>query len=443
MRKKLIIGLFLIGFVFISGQSRKIDFEQYDLSNGMNVILHKDNSLPIVAITLTYHVGSKNEDPERTGFAHFFEHLMFEGSKHIERGQFDKLSQGAGGTNNASTSQDKTFYYQIFPSNQLELGLWMESERLLHLKIDSTGVETQRKVVKEERKQRYDNQPYGSLIEQTFKRAFTNHPYNWTPIGSAQYIDKATLNEFMDFYKKFYIPQNVTLSIAGDIDIAKTKELIKKYFEDIPKGKTEIKPITIIEPPLAGEVRDTVYDNIQLPLVLHAYRIPAQGTSDYYALDMLSTLLAQGQSSRLYKELVDKQQKAVFAGSFNFALEHPGLFITYGVTNVGVQGDQLEAAMQFEIDKVKKELISENEFQKLRNQTENDFVNSNSTMVGIAGSLANYHVYYGDANLINNEINRYMKVTREDIKKAANKYLNTDNRVVLYYLPKAAKKDKS
>jgi predicted Zn-dependent peptidase len=443
MRKKLIIVMFLIGFVFTSAQSRKINFEQYDLSNGMHVILHKDNSLPIVAITLTYHVGSKNEDPERTGFAHFFEHLMFEGSKYIERGQFDKLSQGAGGTNNASTSQDRTFYYQIFPSNQLELGLWMESERLLHLKIDSIGVETQRKVVKEERKQRYDNQPYGSLIEQTFKRAFTKHPYNWTPIGSVQYIDKATLNEFMEFYRKFYIPQNVTLSIAGDIDYAKTRELIKKYFEDIPKGTEEIEPITIIEPPLASEVRDTVYDNIQLPLVLHAYRIPAQGTPDYYALDMLATLLAQGQSSRLYKELVDKQQKAVFAGSFNFALEDPGLFITYGVTNVGIQGDQLEDAMQNEIDKVKNELISEMEFQKLRNQTENDFINANSTMVGIAGSLANYHVYYGDADLINNEINRYMKVSREDIKKVASKYLNADNRVVLYYLPKSAKKDKS
>lgn len=442
MKQKLLLTFFLIGFVFTSAQIRKINFVQYDMNNDMHVILHKDNSLPIVAITLTYHVGSKNEDPERTGFAHFFEHLMFEGSKYIERGQFDKLSQGAGGTNNASTSQDRTFYYQIFPSNQLELGLWMESERLLHLKIDSIGVETQRKVVKEERKQRYDNQPYGSLIEETFKRAYKVHPYHWTPIGSAQYIDQATLDEFMDFYKKFYVPQNVTLSIAGDIDIPKSKELIKKYFADIAKGKINIEQIKITEPPLRVEVRDTVYDNIQLPLVLHAYRIPAQGTPDYYALDMLATLLAQGQSSRLYKELVDKQQKAVFAGSFNFALENPGLFITYGVTNVGIPGDQLESAMQNEIDKVKKDLISENEFQKLRNQTENDFVNSNSTVLGIAGSLANYHVYYGDANLINNEINRYMKVTRKDIQRVAEKYLNKDNRVVLYYLPKSAEKKK-
>ncbi len=440
MKNKLVILVIFFSYLIVNAQTRKIDFTQYDLSNGMHVILHKDNVLPIVAITLTYHVGSKNEDPERTGFAHFFEHLMFEGSANIERGQFDKLNQGAGGTMNASTSQDRTFYYQIFPSNQLELGFWMESERLLQLKIDSIGVETQRKVVKEERKQRYDNQPYGSILEETFERAYKVHPYKWMPIGSVQYIDQAKTEEFMEFYKKFYIPQNVTLSIAGDIDIAKTKELIQKYFGDIPKGVSDIKKIELVEPPMKEEVRDTVFDNIQLPLVLHAYRIPAQGTPDFYALDMLGSVLAGGQSSRLYKSIVDKQQKAVNIGSIPFPLEHPGLFIAYGITNVGISADDLEKAIQEEIDKVKKELITENEYQKLRNQTENDFVNANSTVVGVATSLANYHVYYGDANLINTEINRYLKVTREDIKRVANKYLNSENRVVLYYLPKSAKK---
>lgn len=439
MKQKFLILLLLAGFVSMNAQIRKIDFEQYDLSNGMHVILHKDNTLPIVAVTLTYHVGSKNEEADRTGFAHFFEHLMFEGSQYIARGEFDKLNQGAGGTNNASTSFDKTYYYQVLPSNQLELSLWMESERLLHLKIDSTGVETQRKVVKEERKQRYDNQPYGSLIEETFKRAYKVHPYKWTPIGSAQYIDQATLDEFMEFYKHFYVPQNVTLSIAGDIDAAKTKELIQKYFVDIPKGAQEIKKVNVVEAPMSSEIRDTVFDNIQLPLVLQAYRIPAQGTLDFYALDMLGQVLAGGQSSRLYKAVVDKQQKAVNVGSLPFPLEDSGLFIVYGITNVGVSADSLEFALQKEIDNVKKESITEKEFQKLRNRTENDFVNANSTVLGIAGSLAEYHVYYGDANLINTEINRYMKVTRDDIKKAANKYLTKENRIVLYYLPKSAK----
>ncbi|MEW6701204.1 MAG: pitrilysin family protein [Bacteroidota bacterium] len=440
MKRKFIMFFLLSGFVFVNAQTRKIDFVQYDLSNGMHVILYKDNSTPIVAITMLFHVGSKNEEPDRTGFAHFFEHLMFEGSRYMARGEYDKLSLSAGGTLNANTSFDRTFYYQVLPSNQLELGLWMESERVLHLKIDSVGVETQRKVVKEERKQSLDNRPYGTLIEQLFKHSYKKHPYNWTPIGSVQYIDKATLDEFMNFYKHYYVPQNLTLSIAGDIDIDKTKELIQKYFGDIPKGTMEIKRPNIVEPPLAAEVRDTVYDNVQLPLVVQAYRIPAQGTEDFYALDMLGTSLAGGQSSRLYKEIVDKQQKAVTIASLPFPLEDPGLFIVYGVANVGVKGNDLEAAVQSEIDKVKKELIAENEFQKLRNQKENNFVTSNSTVLGIAGSLANYHVYYGDANLINTELNRYMKVTREDIKRVANKYLLPENRVVLYYLPKAAKK---
>jgi len=225
MKRKIILLFFLFGFVLTGAQTKKIDFVQYKLDNGINVILHKDNSTPIVAITLLYHVGSKNESPDRTGFAHFFEHLMFEGSQNIQRGEFDKISQGAGGINNANTSQDRTFYYQVFPSNQLELGLWMESDRLMNLRIDSTGVETQRKVVKEERKQRYDNQPYGSIFEETFKRAFKVHPYNWLPIGSVQYIDQASLQEFIDFHSTYYVPQNVTLSIAGDIDIPKTKGL--------------------------------------------------------------------------------------------------------------------------------------------------------------------------------------------------------------------------
>jgi zinc protease len=441
MKCKITLLFFLFSFAFVCAQTKKIDFVQYKLDNGMNVILHQNNSTPIVAITLLYHVGSKNEDPQRTGFAHFFEHLMFEGSKNIQRGEFDLISQGAGGTNNANTSQDRTFYYQVFPSNQLELGLWMESDRLMSLRIDSVGVETQRKVVKEERKQSYDNQPYGSIFEETFKRAYKVHPYRWLPIGSVQYIDQATLQEFIDFHSTYYVPQNVTLSIAGDIDITKTKELIKKYFADIPKGTKEIKKVTIVEPPLGGEVRDTVYDNIQLPLVLQSYRVPAQGTPDAYALEMLTNILAAGQSSRLYKEVVDKQQKAVSAGSFPYFLEDPGLFVVYGIANAGVDASDLEKSIQAEIDKVKKSLISKNEFDKMRNQKETEFVLSNSTNLGVAENLADYFVYFGDANLINTELNRYMKITREDLKRVANKYLNADNRVVLYYLPKSMKKN--
>ncbi|MBP9741525.1 MAG: insulinase family protein [Chitinophagaceae bacterium] len=413
-----------------------IKFIEYDLPNGLHVILHEDHSTPIVAVTVLYHVGSKNEDPKRTGFAHFFEHLMFEGSENIGRGEYMKLIQNAGGQLNANTSFDRTFYYEVIPSNQLELGLWMEAERMLHSKIDSVGVETQRKVVKEELKQRNENTPYGSILNEAFGHAYTVHPYRWTPGGSPEYINKAAISEFIDFYKTFYVPNNATLSIAGDINVEETKKMIAKYYGSIPKGTKAIPRPTEVEPVKTAEVRDTVLDNIQLPAVIMAYHIPAQGTPDYYAVNMLSTLLSQGKSSRMQKSIVDKQQKALFAGAFALPSEDPGLALMFGITNMGVSPTDLENAMNEEFEKVKKELISEEEFQKLKNQVENDFVNANTKMAGIAENLANYQVYFKDANLINTEITRFMKVTREDLQKAAQKYLTKENRVVLYYLPK-------
>jgi zinc protease len=414
----------------------QIKFTEYDLPNGLHVILHEDHSTPIVAVTVLYHVGSKNEDPARTGFAHFFEHLMFEGSDNIKRGEYMKLIQNAGGQMNANTSFDRTFYYEVIPSNQLELGLWMESERMLHSKIDSVGVETQRKVVKEELKQRNENTPYGSILNEAFGHAYTVHPYRWTPGGSPEYINKAALQEFVDFYKTFYVPNNATLSIAGDLNPAQAKAMIEKYFAPIPKGAKAIPRPTAVEPVKTAEVRDTVLDNIQLPGVIMGYHTPAQGTADYYAVNMLATLLSQGKSSRMQKSIVDKQQKALFAGAFPLPSEDPGLTLIFGIANMGIAPTDLEAAMNAEFEKVKKDLISEEEFQKLRNQVESDFVSGNSKMAGIAENLANYYVYFKDANLINNEIDRYMKVTREDIQKAAQKYLTKENRVVLYYLPK-------
>lgn len=431
----LMLAFFSTGIMY--AQQGNIKFTEYGLPNGLHVILHQDNTTPIVAVTILYHVGSKNEVEGRTGFAHFFEHLMFEGSPNIPRGEYFKITQSAGGTLNANTSQDRTFYYELLPSNQLELGLWLESERLFHLRIDSTGVETQRAVVKEERKQSYDNRPYGSLIEETMSHAYKVHPYKWTPIGFPQDINQATLQEFKDFHDTYYVPNNATLSIAGDIDIEATKKLVEKYFGDIPRGTKPLYRPSVVEPPQTAEVRDTVYDNIQLPAVIIAYHMPAQGTPDSYALSMLTTLLSDGESSRLSKSVVDKQQLGLQVMAFPFALEDPGLFLTFGLVNMGVSPDVLEKAILDEFEKVKTEEIGDVEFKKLQNKTENDFVTGNSTMAGIAENLANYHVYFGDANLINTEIDRYMKVTKEDLKRVANQYLTKENRVVLYYLPKS------
>lgn len=438
MKKR--IFLFLLCFVAayaVQAQGKKIEFEEYTLDNGLHVILHQDKSTPIVAVTVMYHVGAKNEEPGRSGFAHFFEHLLFEGSENIGRGEFMSMVKAAGGALNANTTQDRTFYYEILPSNQLELGLYMESERMLHAKIDSIGVETQREVVKEEKRQRIDNVPYMSFQEEIFKRAFKEHPYRWTTIGSMEDLNAAQLGEFMEFYKQHYVPNNATLSIAGDIDIEQTKQLVEKYFSEVPKGAEPYRP-NIEEPAMEGEARDTIYDNIQLPAVFQAYRMPGQGTEDYYALNMLTTLLSGGPSARLQKRLVDQEQKALQVAAFPYALEDYGLFITLGLVNMGVPLNELETAMNDEFQKVKTELVSENEFQKVRNQIESDFVRSNARVAGIAESLANYHVYFGDANLINTEIERFNKVTREDLRRVANKYLVEENRVVLYYLPMSA-----
>jgi predicted Zn-dependent peptidase len=435
-------SLFVIILFLVAGlsqaQNRNIAFTEYDLDNGMHVILHQDNTTPIVAVSVMYHVGSKNEDPNRTGFAHFFEHLLFEGSKNIERGQFDKYITNAGGTNNANTSNDRTYYYEILPSNQLALGLYLESERLMHANIDQVGVETQREVVKEEKRQRVDNQPYGTILQEVMKRAYTTHPYRWTTIGSLDHLNEASLDEFMDFYRTFYVPENATLSIAGDLDIAETKALINDYFAGIPKGGKTIPRPTEVEPAQKEELRDVVFDNIQLPAVIHAYHMPAQGTEDSYALQMLSTVLSGGQSSRMTKALVDDKQMAVATGAFPFSMEDPGLYLAFSIANMGINVEDLEQAMDEEITRVKEELITEEEFQKIRNQMENNFVSSNSSIVGIAESLANYHVYFDDANLINTEIEKYMQVTKEDIQRVAKKYLNTNNRVALNYLPKSA-----
>jgi predicted Zn-dependent peptidase len=435
MKYKLsLVILFIVASVIIKAQN-KIEFTEYNLDNGLHVILHQDNSTPIVAITTTYHVGSKNEFADRTGFAHFFEHLMFEGTENIKRGEIDQLIQNAGGQLNAATSFDQTNYYFLLPSNQVNLGLWIESERMLHAKIDSVGVETQRKVVKEERRQRIDNQPYGSVLENIFGKSYTEHPYRWTPIGSFQYIDKATIDEFRDFYKTFYVPNNAVLSIAGDFKIDEMKALVAKYFAEIPKGTKEIFRPKVVEPQKTAEVKDTIYDKIQLPAVISAYHIPAQGTDDYYALNMLTTLLSGGQSSRLYKEIVDNKQLAVYSSSIPLSLEDPGLFIIISIAAVGKQANEVDEAINDEIEKVKLNLIDQEEFDKLKNQTENDFVRENNTVLGIARNLANYNMFFGNTNLINTEIERFMKVTREDIKRVANKYLVNQNRTVLYYLP--------
>ena len=250
---KKIIKLLLILFPTISF-SQNVKFTEYDLENGMHVILHQDNTVPIAVTSVMYHVGAKDENPDRTGFAHFFEHLLFEGSKNIPRGQMDKIIEKNGGSYNANTNQDRTYYYELLPSNKVDLGLWIESERLLHPVINQIGVDTQNEVVKEEKRLRVDNAPYGRLLEEITKGLFVKHPYRWTTIGSMEHLDAATLEEFLEFKNKFYVPNNAVLVVAGNFDMDDIKKKISDYFGPIPRGN-DVPRVNIKEDPLNGELK--------------------------------------------------------------------------------------------------------------------------------------------------------------------------------------------
>lgn len=439
MRGIQFIAVMLLISLTAAAQSPKIEFEEYDLDNGLHVILHEDHSTPIVTVSVMYHVGSKNEKKGLKGFAHLFEHLMFEGSKHIPRGKYSEYVEKAGGTLNANTSSDRTYYYEVLPSNELARGLWLESERMLHAKIDSIGIATQKKVVLEEKNQRYDNKPYGSIPIEIMKRAYEKHPYRWTTIGLEEDIKNSTDKDVKDFYETFYVPNNAVLTVAGDIDKEEAKKQIEKYFGGIPKGDHEIPRPDVKEPVKHQEVRDTIYDNIQLPAIIQAYHIPAIGTEDYYAVDMLSTLLSGGQSSRLYKTLVDEKQLAMQVSSFPFPSEDPGVAMIFALPNMGKDPKTLEDAMNKKIEEVRNNLISKKEMKKLRNQFESDIISENATIARRASNLATNYTYFKNTNRMNTEIDRYMDVTREDIRRAAKEYFRDDNRVVLYYLPENKK----
>ncbi len=416
--------------------AQDIEFEEYDLSNGLHVILHQDDSAPVVVTSVMYHVGAKDEEPQRTGFAHFFEHLLFEGTENIERGEWFKIVKSNGGTNNANTTDDRTYYYEVFPSNNLKLGLWMESERMLHPVINQKGVDTQNEVVKEEKRLRVDNQPYGNILKAIKEHLFTEHPYHHTTIGEMEDLDAATLEEFKAFFKKFYTPKNAVLVVAGDFDKKQAKEWIEEYFGPIPGGERIAKK-QYKEAPITKQIEATWEDpNIQIPMLITAYRTPSMKTRDAKILDMISTLLSNGESSRLNKRLVDREKKALEVAAINLNQEDYGTYIIYalpvGETSLG----ELSDAFSEEIEKLQEELISEREYQKLLNKFENRYVNSNSNLEGVAHTLAGNYLLYGDTNLINTDLETYHSITREEIREAAKKYLNDNQRLVVEYLPK-------
>lgn len=417
--------------------AQEVQFEEYDLDNGLHVILHQENAAPVVTVAVMYQIGAKDEVEGRTGFAHFFEHLLFEGTENIERGKWFDIVSANGGSNNANTTQDRTYYYETFPSNKLEIGLWMESERMLHPIIEKVGVDTQNEVVKEEKRQRIDNAPYGKIIYRTGvdNHLFKEHPYGRSVIGSMEDLDAAQLDEFIDFNEQYYNPNNAVLVVAGDISIEETKAMVEDYFGPIPNNAEPNVRIEITEPPITETRMVTEYDsNIQIPAYIFSYITPKSVDKDAYVLDYISSILTGGNSSRMYKRMVEQDKVALQVLAFNQASQDYGTYTMGALIKGDPDWDNLKATMDDEIERLQTELISDKEYQKLQNQFETSYVEVNSSVEGIAGSLATYHMLQGDTNRINTQLDIYRSITKDDIKRVAKAYLNPDQRVEIKYL---------
>jgi len=428
----------ILSLLFVSVQAQEVSFTEYDLDNGLHVILHQDNAAPVITTSVLYHVGAKDELADRSGFAHFFEHLLFEGTKNIGRGEWFSIVSSNGGKNNAFTSNDYTYYYEVFPSNSLELGLWLESERMLHPVINQDGIDTQKDVIKEEKKVG-EERPYGKVLDQVQENLFINHPYKRTVIGESDHLDAASLEDFIAFNKKYYVPNNAILVVAGDIQIDATKKMIADYFGTIPGG-ADVDRVTEQEDPITEAIEAKAYDsNIQIPMIVTAYRTPSIKSRDSKTLDMISTYLSDGNSSKLYRKVVDEKKMALEVGAINLSLEDHSMYIIYGLPLGETSLESIISEIDEEVVKIQEDLISEKDYQKLQNKFETNFVDSNSSVEGIANSLAEYYAFYKDTNLINSEIEIYRSISREEIQAVAKKYLNPNQRLVLDYLPESSK----
>jgi zinc protease len=418
-----------------------IAFEEHRLENGLRVILHEDHSSAVVCLNIAYHVGSKNESVHRRGFAHLFEHLLFDGSRNVPRGSFDVYITQAGGNDNAYTTEDKTNYYEVLPSNQLELALWLESDRMLEFAVSEIALATQKQVVKEEKRERYDNTPYGSMTIRMNRLAYRTYPYWWAVIGDMETIDAASLTDVRNFFEAFYVPSNAVLVLAGDFDPSHALERIRHYFEGIPNAPS----VPIVQPPFdepefLEEQREIVdSEPIPLPAVFYAYRIPSEGSRECHALDLLTTILSSGESSRLYQSLVYDLQIASEASSFVDGREMPGLLYLYAVHSTPDGGTQeLEAAIEQIIGEVISKGITSEELQKAKNKTEAMTVASRVTVNGKADQLAHTALMFGDTGRVNTILDEYNSIKMEEIRAAAERYLRPANRcAVLYHLNRA------
>lgn len=410
-----------------------IQFEKFKLKNNLTVIVHQDKSTPMACLNIIYDVGARDEDENKTGFAHLFEHLMFGGSINIPN--YDEPLQLVGGENNAFTTNDITNYYCTVPAENLETAFWLESDRMLSLAFDKKSLEVQRSVVIEEFKQRYLNQPYGDVWLLLRPLIYKVHPYKWATIGKEiKHIEDATMEDVKAFFKTHYNPSNAVLVVAGDVDVAQVKALAEKWFEPINAGVKPTRNLPI-EPPQTEYRSLTVERDVPISSIYRAYRMCARTDEEYHTVDLLSDILSRGNSSRLYKNLIKDKQlfsdiHAYVMGDFD-----KGLFVISGKINDGVTIEQAEAGIDAEIAKMQNELVAADELQKCKNKIESTVTYSEADVLNKATNLAISELL-GDANLINLEIENYQKVTAEGIKEQANKILQKTNCSTLFYLKK-------
>lgn len=414
-----------------------IDFQRFILNNGLRVIVHEDNSTPLVAVNLLYDVGSRDENPTRTGFAHLFEHLMFAGSANVP--DFDQPIQHAGGENNAFTNNDMTNFYASVPAENLETLLWIESDRMLALSINARTFKVQRKVVVEEFNETTLNEPYGDMWHLMSDMVYKVHPYRWPVIGlEPKHIEEANLTEVKDFYKKFYVPNNAILVVAGNLEKCGGTEgvvqRIENWFGNILKGAVPPRELPL-EPRQTSQIRKIVESNVPLEALYIAFRSPARRDDDYYAVDLLTDVLSNGSSSRFYRRLLKEQRLFSEIDCFQIGNIDPSVIIIEGKPSEGTSLEKAEAAIWDELELLKNDLIAENELQKLKNKIESQQAFGDAGALNKAMNLA-YYELLGDANLINTEINNYNKVSAQDIQRVAKEIFTKENSAVLFYKPK-------
>lgn len=411
-----------------------IEYEEYTLGNGLKVVLCNTGIIPVAVVNTTFHVGSKDEDEDKTGMAHLFEHLMFEGSPSVPRGKFDEILNKNGGDSNAYTTRDSTSYYITIPSNHLETALWLDSDRLSGFGITEESLEIQKDVILEEKLLYVDNSPYGTVEEESSKRLFGNNGYGWSVIGNMDDLRKVTLNDLKYFYSKYYSPDNAVITVTGDIDYDRTIKLIDKYYGSIKRGKPFKRKI-YSDKAISNEITADINDNIQLEGKFTFYKLPSRGTKDYYAMNILNGILSSGDSSRLYQELEYKNELVNEIDSSLMGMENASILI---ITAIALKGQSLKVIGDKTdeiIEEIKNGNITDREFDKIINGIETRFNSRMQSIVSLADRFSYLKTFFNDCSRINYEILDYLALTKNDVIETANKYLNKDQRLVLNYLP--------